>query len=77
MKTIKRKRIRWCIGSRERTLTVLNQIDEKERPFCHFPDGHQQAIRVTINRDTGDVINGSDGKPQIVAPWLLSDLFSV
>ena len=77
MKTLKRKRIRWCIGSREQTLAVLNLIDEKERPFCHFPDGHQQAIRVQMNRDTGEIINGSDGKPQIVAPWLLSDIFSV
>jgi hypothetical protein len=72
-----RKRIRWRIGTIAETLAVINQVEERERPFCHFPDGHKQAIRVQINRDTGEVINGSDGKPQIVAPWLLSDIFSV
>jgi hypothetical protein len=77
MKTLKRKRIRWRIGTIAETLSVIQTIDERERPFCRFPDGHQQAVRVQMNRDTGEVINGSDGKPQIVAPWLLSNIFSV
>ena len=77
MKTPKRKRIRWCIGSQAVTLNYLHRIDEAERRYAHFPDGHINAIRIQINRDTGEVINGSDGKPQIVAPWLLSDIFSV
>jgi hypothetical protein len=77
MKTLTRKRIRWCIGSKEQTLAVIQLIDERERPFCYFPDGHKEAIRVQMNRDTGEVINGSAGNPRIVAPWLLSDIFSV
>lgn len=77
MKTLKRKRIRWRIGTLAETVSVIQMIEEKERPFCYFPDGHQQAIRIQINRDTEEVINGSDGNPQIVAPWLLSNIFSV
>lgn len=77
MKTPKRKRIRWRIGTIAETLAVLNQIDERERPFCHFPDGHSQAIRIQMNRDDGLPLFNEDGTVQIVAPWLLSDIFSL
>jgi hypothetical protein len=77
MKTPKRKRIRWCIGSQAVTLNYLHRIDEAERRYAHFPDGHINAIRIQIHRDTGEPIFNADGTAQIVAPWLLSDIFSL
>lgn len=77
MPTLTKKLIHWRIGTIDETLLVIHKIDKRERPFCYFPDGHQQAIRIQINRDTGEVINDFDGNPQIVAPWLLSDVFSL
>lgn len=77
MKTPKRQRIRWRIGTIAETLAVLNKVEERERPFCHFPDGHKQAIRVQVNRDDGQPLYNADGTVQIVAPWLLQDIFSV
>lgn len=77
MKTLKRKRIRWRIGSVAETLALLPKVEERERPFCHFPDGHKQAVRVQVNRDTGEPLFNEDGTVQIVAPWLLSDIFSI
>ena len=75
MKSFTRKPIKWRIGTHTETLLVIQKIEEKERPFCYFPDGHKHSIRVQVNRDTGEIINGSDGSPRICSPWLLKDIF--
>lgn len=77
MKTSKRKPIRWRIGTIAETLTVIQKVEEKERSFCHFPDGNRNAVRIQIDCTTGEPLFNTDGTIQIAAPWLLNDIFKV
>lgn len=75
MKPLTRKKLRWRIGTQTETIVWIDRVEEKERSFCYFPDGHQQAIRVMVNRDTNELLWNDDGTAKILAPWLLSDIF--
>lgn len=77
MKTTKPKRIRWRQGSQSETLAYIHLVDESERSFCHFPDGHLKAVRVQMNRDTNELLLNDKGQAMLVCPWLLADIFSV
>ena len=77
MKLPIRKKICWRFGTQAETLAYLHLIDEKERPFCYFPDGNKDAIRVQINRDNNELLTDDGGEAKIVAPWLLSNIFSL
>lgn len=76
-------KIRWRNGTREESLQYVAELAAESYPNAKqdardmaLPDGHPEAVRVSINRDTGEVIR-KNGSLVIGAPWLMAQPFGL
>lgn len=71
-----RKPIKWRRGSQAESLAHASAVSTESARCFALPDGHKNAERIMLDRETGEPIRDRSGSIQVCAPWLLSGIFS-
>jgi len=71
------KKIRWRIGTISESIKYIKLVEPDYKRACRIKDGSSLAMRVMINKDTGEPVLNSKGWASVCAPWLLIDIFYI